>query len=189
MTVVDPLDVHTDRSVIRSIAGSLDFPSRLRYMPGEAESNIMWQEAMSRLPGVGLGMGMSDATERIALDDAISRECVEVVAIGFVVVNRAELVWMQLENSARHADKTFEVTDSEMRRCMQYMLQTFGEHTTAHVLWHSHYRSEEPSSTDIRDFPEWLVGVGVVHHAPTGTSRAYDRSGVISAPTSSSFSL
>lgn len=149
---------------------------RLRYEPGEQRAREMWAEATARL-GVGLGMGESEETARLSMADAISTECVEVVALGCVVPGVPGLVWVELENSADEPWKAFDVSDEEMRRAVQYIVATYGPQARAHVLWHSHYVHNEPSGTDISSFPEWLVGVGVVYHAPTETSHAYDQSG------------
>lgn len=146
---------------------------RLRYRAGEERVNEMWQEALVRLPLEGT---VSDESMRIALAEAVSAECVEVVALGCVVPGRSELVWCEFTNESGEPSGSFDVSDEQMRVGIASVLEDF-PNASAHVLWHSHYRSEDPSRVDISTFPEWLVGVGVIYHAPTATSRAYDETG------------
>jgi hypothetical protein len=78
----------------------------------------------------------------------------------------------------------FEVVGAEWNRCAEYLVgrygHSIGDRLLSKTLWHSHSGSIEPSRTDIAEFPEWLADVGIVYHAPTGTSTAYGVSGIIS---------
>lgn len=138
----------------------------LRYEKGESLADAMWDRAERR------------SWEAVGEAD-IQSECREVVALGFLVPGRSELVWSSLKNSSVTPWNSFDIDDAEMHRVVEEIIVTWGERTRAHVLWHSHYVHDGPGGTDISTFPDWLVGVGVVYHAPTGTSHAYDDSGII----------
>jgi hypothetical protein len=130
----------------------------------------------------------------------------EFVGLG-LVLSDGRVVWRELKNAAPAGSLLFTVAGEDVHAALSDVRQLVAEEnadddaaglswhgSVGHVhgsgrsmlsvshglLWHSHYASVKPSKLDIKHFPGWYAKVGIVYHAPTQTSRAYDANGLLS---------
>ncbi len=101
----------------------------------------------------------------------------ERVALGGISRGGTSMFWVELTNVHASPEHNFAADGEEVHEALQVLRL---ERASAHVLWHSHEKAEEPSAMDIRSFPTWL-SVGVVWSAASATSTSYDRNGIISS--------
>jgi proteasome lid subunit RPN8/RPN11 len=105
----------------------------------------------------------------------------ELVALGFEDPVDECITWFELTNVAEDPVGNFFVEPEEVERVLRAAQQEGCDSRSTRILWHSHYRSEQPSEADyqlMRDNP-W-IDAGIVFHAPTQKSVVYTSAGIIS---------
>ena len=102
---------------------------------------------------------------------------IEFVGLGFLQADES-VVWYELPNQAGVGE--FLVDGEDVLHIVQRAQAEGHENGLGRVLWHSHYRSQHPSDSDMNEFPAWLVDYGVVYHAPTRQTVVYNSGGILS---------
>ncbi len=99
----------------------------------------------------------------------------EFVAIGFEDPFDETITWYELPNQAGPGEFLVDAADviAALRAARDSL-----DPASHRYLWHSHYIAVEPSAADVSNFPDW-VDMGVVFHAPSGTTTLYNAAGII----------
>lgn len=106
----------------------------------------------------------------------------EVVAFIFEVYPSGEMLWFRLDNEITTAGE-FLVGGEALTEAFQDAMDEvskLGQTVDRVYLWHSHYKTVEPSIADVHHYPDWLCDAAVVYHAPTRTTTLYNAAGIIS---------
>lgn len=181
-----------------------------RWEEGEALADAEWQRVLSvsgasvseavsvngtmSASGLVNGLGGVSAPRSVLMEASAH----EFVGLG-LVLSDGRVVWRELKNAAPAGSLLFTVAGEDVHAALSDVRQLVAEEnadddavgsresressvlSVSHgLLWHSHYASVKPSKLDIKHFPGWYAKVGIVYHAPTQTSRAYDASGLLS---------
>lgn len=104
---------------------------------------------------------------------------IESVAIGVKFELLQDVVWWPLPN-ANTSPGEFDVEDAEVRSVLinaKGLADRYGQAERI-VLWHTHFKSLEPSAEDLAMLKKntWLAE-GILFHAPTGQSVRYNAKG------------
>lgn len=102
----------------------------------------------------------------------------ELVALGFEDPEDECITWFELPNQAGVGE--FYIDASDVQSVLSAAQASGLDPRSTRILWHSHYRSTEPSEADyqlLRD-QDW-IDFGVVFHAPSQTSTVYNSAGII----------
>lgn len=78
-----------------------------------------------------------------------------------------------LKNVAPWPEVRFSVDGHELRRAISSLVSSCGDSVRIVALWHSHQRSVEPSSVDVREFPSWLTDLGAIYVVSGGGTVFY----------------
>ena len=78
-----------------------------------------------------------------------------------------------LKNVAPWPEVRFSVDGHELKRAISSLVELYGDGVSITALWHSHQRSVEPSSVDVREFPSWLTDLGAIYVVQGGVTVLY----------------
>lgn len=178
---------------------------RVLSVSGASVSEAVSVNGTMSASGLVNGLGGVSAPRSVLMEASAH----EFVGLG-LVLSDGRVVWRELKNAAPAGSLLFTVAGEDVHAALSDVRQLVAEenadddavgvsdHDTGGVqghgssgvsvplsvshglLWHSHYASVKPSKLDIKHFPAWYAKVGIVYHAPTQTSRAYDASGLLS---------